>query len=233
MFSLFKNICAIFNQKCALCSKKTAANALLCPECLTDLPWLRSACHICALPLTVTNTHICGQCLKIPPPFASTQAVFLYRFPISAIIPKIKHQSGLHHSAWLADCLLEHLLKRPQAWPDAIIPVPVHTFRLLSRGYNQSTVIARHLSQQLQIPLLLNQLRKNKRTKSQSSLTAQQRRTNLQHAFSYHGPQLRHIALVDDVVTTGTTIKEISTILRSAGIERVDIWVVARTPSPD
>ena len=233
MFSLFKNICSKINHKCILCSKSMRSEEFLCPGCMEDLPWLNSACHICALPLTTTDTHICGQCLKTPPPFASTQAVFLYRFPISSIIPKIKHQAGLHHAAWLADCLLQRLLKRPQAWPDAIIPVPIHAFRLMGRGFNQSTVIARHLSQQLKIPLLLNQLTKKRRTQSQSSLTAKQRRTNLQHAFSYHGPLIRHIALVDDVVTTGTTIKEICITLRHAGIERIDIWVIARTPSPD
>ncbi|WP_372742648.1 ComF family protein [Neptunomonas sp.] len=234
MPGLFRNICTIINHKCTLCSKKTSSEAFLCPECLEDLPWLRSACHLCALPLSVTDTlHICGQCLKSPPPFDSTQAVFLYRFPISAIIPKIKHQAGLHHTAWLADCLLKRLLHRPQAWPDAIIPVPVHPLRLIGRGFNQSTLIARYLSQHLQIPLLLNQLKKNKHTKSQSSLTAKQRRSNLHHSFSYHGPLIRHIALVDDVVTTGTTVKEICSTLRNAGIVRIDIWVIARTPSPD
>ena len=234
MFSIFKNICSKFRQNCVLCDKKTAHKAFLCSECTDDLPWLGSACHICALPLSTSNTpHICGQCLKIPPPFASIQAAFIYRFPISAIIPKIKNQQGLHHTAWLADCLLKRLLERPQAWPDAIIPVPIHSLRLISRGFNQSSVIAHHLSEHLKIPLLLNQLQKNKRTPSQSTLTAKQRRNNLQHAFTYFGPPIRHVALVDDVVTTGTTIKEISITLRNAGIQRIDIWVIARTPAPD
>ncbi|WP_293267666.1 ComF family protein [Neptunomonas sp.] len=234
MFSLIKNICTKIDQNCALCHSKASSELALCKNCYNDLPWLTSACHICALPLIPTNTpRICGQCLKSPPTYSSTQAVFLYRFPINAIIPKIKHHHGLHHTSWLASCLLNRLLKQPQAWPDAIIPVPIHSFRLISRGFNQSSLIARHLSQHLKIPLVLNHLKKIKRTKSQSTLSAQDRKTNLQNAFSYQGPSYNHIALVDDVVTTGTTVKEISDVLRLAGIQRIDIWVIARTPAPD
>lgn len=234
MFTLFKNICTKINQNCALCHSKATSDIALCKNCHEDLPWLTSACHICALPLTATGApRICGECLKNPPSFSSTQAVFLYRFPINAIIPKIKHHHGLHHTTWLASCLLSRLLEQPQAWPQAIIPVPIHSLRLISRGFNQSSLIARYLSKHLKIPLLLNNLQKIKRTKSQSTLSARQRKTNLQHAFTYNGPNLRHVALVDDVVTTGTTIKEISNVLRLAGIQRIDVWVIARTPAPD
>ncbi|SIS48140.1 ComF family protein [Neptunomonas antarctica] len=249
MLAIFKNICTNNKHKCALCGESTHISHPLCENCLNDLPWLATACYVCALPLSSETLNIeargleqtdskqkpliCGQCIKEPPAFSNTQAAFYYRFPISAIIPKIKHHHGLHHTTWLAQCLLKRLLDRPQAWPEAIIPVPVHPFRLMSRGFNQSTMIARYLSQQLKIPLLLNRLQKIKHTKSQSRLTAKQRRANLDNAFSYNGPILRHVVLIDDVVTTGTTIKEISKILKNSGIERVDIWVIARTPAPD
>jgi ComF family protein len=234
MFTLFKNICTKFNQNCSICHSKALSDLALCKNCFDDLPWITSACHICALPLTSTDTpRICGQCLSNPPVFSSTQAVFLYRFPINAIIPKIKHHHGIHHTSWLANCLLKRLLQRPQAWPQAIIPVPIHSLRLIGRGFNQSSLIARYLSQHLQIPLLLNNLQKIKRTPSQSTLSARDRKTNLHQAFSYQGPCLNHVAVVDDVVTTGTTINEVSNALRAAGIQRIDIWVIARTPSPD
>ena len=231
MFSLIKNICLYFEQSCSLCDTPALSSIPLCKECYQDLPWIEHCCFRCGIPIYSHNRQ-CGECLNNPPYFASTQVAFEYAFPVNAAITQLKHEHALHHAAWLASCLYDKLQKRPQAWPQAIIPVPLHHSRLLQRGFNQSLVIGEQLSQLTQIPLLANKLIKTKHTSTQFSLDASHRRQNLHNAFRYNGPILEHVTVIDDVMTTGSTLNEISRTLKDAGIKRIDLWVVARTPKP-
>ncbi len=232
MFSIIKNICTNFIQSCSLCGAPTRTENALCKGCFNDLPWIKHACYRCNLPLA-GHERLCPECTQHPPHFSSTQAAFVYRFPINAAINELKHKQGLQHATWLADCLYQKISKRPQAWPQAIIPVPLHRSRLLKRGFNQSLLLAQHLSQKTTIPLLANQLKKVKATENQFSLDAHHRHANLTQAFTYIGPQLDQIVVVDDVMTTGSTLNEISKTLLDHGVKRVDVWVIARTPKPD
>ncbi|MGC9457033.1 MAG: ComF family protein [Halothiobacillaceae bacterium] len=120
-----------------------------------------------------------------------------------------------------------------QPLPDALLPVPLHPRRLAERGFNQAERLARPLSKQLGVPLSLNSLRRGVATAAQSQLDARARRRNVRGAFAVCGPVPDHVAIVDDVVTTGSTVSEIARILRRAGCKRIEVWAAARAPAPD
>jgi ComF family protein len=101
---------------------------------------------------------------------------------------------------------------------------------MLSRGFNQAYELAGYAGRVLDLPLHASALRRRRNTRAQSGLSRKQRRQNLRGAFSWHGSRKpgRHVALIDDVMTTGTTVTECARILKKAGAKRVDVWVAAR-----
>lgn len=228
-----------FNQinRCLLCLGSAAGIAeCICPACLEDLPWLGSACRQCALPMPEADL-LCGQCQQNPPAFSQIVAPFRYSFPLDSLIPAFKHQHKLTYGRLMAHLLLQaiehHYRDRQQALPDLVLPLPLHRSRQAQRGYNQALELARPIARQLGIPLDRRNLMRRRPTASQQGLDAQQRRNNLQDAFTCRHPdQLRgkHLALLDDVVTTGTTVNEASRTLLAAGAASVSIWCIARTP---
>ena len=120
------------------------------------------------------------------------------------------------------------------ARPEALLPIPLHATRLGRRGYDQALELARPLARALRIPVLTRTMLRTRATAPQSELDAhvRQRNRNLRRAFSIQaGTGLPdHVALVDDVMTTGATLREAAKALRRAGVARVDAWVCARVP---
>ena len=113
--------------------------------------------------------------------------------------------------------------------PEYLIPVPLHRNRYRQRGFNQAIEIAQSLSRELAIPLNLNACVRLRDTPHQIDLSAKQRRKNMKHAFAARGlSTIRHVAIVDDVMTTGATASELAIALKNAGVDRVDVWVCAR-----
>ena len=113
--------------------------------------------------------------------------------------------------------------------PDLILPVPLHKSRYRQRGFNQAIEIGRTVAGKLQIPLDLTSCKRHRDTPHQSQLSAKKRRKNLKNAFSVIKPiHARHIAILDDVMTTGSTAHELAYVLKKAGVSRVDVWVCAR-----
>jgi ComF family protein len=109
------------------------------------------------------------------------------------------------------------------------LPVPLHRERLLERGYNQADEIARIWSRELAIPVDRKALIRTRATPSQSGLSARQRELNVRRAFAYQPKhEYRHVALVDDIVTTGSTVSEIARALHRAGVDYVEVWALAR-----
>ncbi|MEH6811383.1 MAG: ComF family protein [Motiliproteus sp.] len=175
----------------------------------------------------------CGKCLSKPPKFDRTLAPMSYEFPVNFLISQLKHQAK-PDLLQLCSELFVHRFKAEisQQPPQLIIPVPLHRSRLYSRGYNQAAEWARYLSQQLDIPYDQNICKRGLATPHQQGLSAKQRRRNLAKAFSVEAQQkLHHVAIVDDVMTTGTTLDLLAHELRKSGIERIDAWCFARTPS--
>jgi ComF family protein len=220
----------LFPGHCRLCGSTIRGEPELCPSCRQDLPWLDTACRQCAHPLHASHAHsLCGHCQKQPPAFDRTTALFHYRPPIDHLIKRFKFAEELQAGSLLSGLLAARLAERDGDLPGLILPVPLHPARLRSRGFNQATEIARHVGRKLQIPIDYRLCRRKRNTQAQSLLSPTARRLNLRNAFAVHRPPgTLHVAIVDDVMTTGHTCNELARALKQAGAVRVEVWVIAR-----
>lgn len=218
----------LFPARCCLCGGAGSHPLALCPGCLGDLPWLKTCCPCCGIPSTNPG-RTCGRCQNNPPPFDRTLALFRYQPPISQLIQQFKFNDRLTISRLFSQLLIQRLEQEP-ALPQAILPVPLHPKRQRERGFNQAIELARPIAEHFNMPLLLDVVTRQRDTATQTSLDARQRRKNLRGAFEVTKTIPHdHIAIVDDVVTTGTTIRELAKTLRKAGIHRIDCWAIAKT----
>lgn len=200
-----------FNHNCAFCENTTHADQPLCPACHADLPWL---------PLE-KNTPITG-CDK-------TISAFAYHPPINNLLLAIKFGKKLHETSTIGRLVADAILPQIDAIPEAILPTPLHTKRLHTRGFNQALELARPLANILGVPLLTDTVIRHKTTLAQTELDAQQRQKNLHHAFQLTGKlPYRHIVIFDDVISTGATIRELAHLLREHGAEHIEAWSCAR-----
>ncbi|MCO6441127.1 MAG: ComF family protein [Nitrococcus mobilis] len=217
--------------RCRFCAAPGVDGLELCEPCTAELPWLDAQCRQCALPLTNTGARrLCGDCLRQPPPFRRVHAPFRYCHPIDALLKALKYGSDLAAARCLGDLLADYLQRRHVTVPDAVIPVPLHPQRLRQRGFNQALELARRLD----APLAPQMVRRRRATAAQTGLDRSERRSNTRGAFQVtarHVPA--HVAVIDDVLTTGATVTELAKTLRQAGAEQVEIWVMARTPQLD
>lgn len=218
---------------CLLCGQGGAARDL-CRGCADDLARNRICCPRCALPLHAP-APLCGECLQREPPFAAAFAPFVYAHPLDLLVAKLKFGRSLAAGRVLAELWIDAADELP-ARPDAIVPVPLHPDRLRERGYNQALELARPLARALDIRLAAALLARVRATPAQANLDAKARRRNLRGAFefraeaSHDGAVPAHVALLDDVMTTGATLRECARVLRRAGVARVDVWALARAP---
>nr|WP_175443937.1 ComF family protein [Nitrosospira sp. Nsp13] len=215
----------LFGQYCLLCG--TASNGNLCAPCRDSLPHLPfNHCLVCALPMA--ESCVCGACLAKPPAFDRTVAALSYAFPVNALIHSLKYQTNLPMAPVLADLLLARIDK--DSFPNFIVPMPLHPVRLRERGFNQALEIARKVSKRCGIPLLPDACKRIKDTVSQAELPWKEREKNIRGAFTCETDLTgKHIAMLDDVMTTGATLNELAKVLRKHGAVHVSGWVVART----
>lgn len=224
---------AIMPARCLLCGVKSGQRIDLCQGCHQDLPWLGHSCYRCALPLTVASETCCGKCQHQPPPFKKTLSLLHYHYPADHLITGLKFHQQLNYGRLLGTLLGIRVMADYEGskLPQAIVPVPLHRQRLRERGYNQALEIARYCASETNLPLLVNCCRRVRSTMQQTGLQASQRKQNLRQAFSLtSAPWFDSVALVDDVMTTGATLSELSRIFLNAGIGEVHLWCVARTP---
>jgi ComF family protein len=218
---------ALLPARCLVCDEAGHRGQDLCQACREALPFNRVACRRCALPLAAAG--VCASCLRLPPPFAATRAAFVYRFPVDRLLPRLKFRGDLAAGRLLTQLMVEAFADAPR--PLALVPVPLHPSRLRQRGYDQALELARPLALAFGLPLRADALRRVRATAAQSELDAASRRHNVRSAFFAGTGQLPdHVALVDDVMTTGATLAECARALHRAGVARVDVWVAARVP---
>jgi ComF family protein len=138
----------------------------------------------------------------------------------------LKYGEKLH----LAKQMGDRLAQRVSVRPDCLVAMPLHPKRLRERGFNQSLQLARHIAQRLDLPLLATACQRVRNTPSQSTLPWKERGKNMRKAFSCSAEVAgKHVAVVDDVMTTGATLNELALALLNAGASEVSVWVVART----
>lgn len=218
---------------CLLCGDKGERDTDLCAGCLQSLPLNLSACRICSHPLkqVAGNQPICGHCQRKLPAFDRCLAALRYQHPVDHLVHSFKFAGKLHYGRLLAQLLGDYLQNRNPDWPEMLLPVPLHPNRLKQRGFNQATELAHALGKRFSIPVSTTACRRMLDTAPQSSLEKPDRRRNIRGAFSLHGQlTTQHIALIDDVVTTGSTTAELARVFKRAGVTQVDVWAVARTP---
>lgn len=220
---------ALLPARCLVCGESGDGGQDLCAACRRELPWNHPACTRCALPLP--GPGHCGACLAHPPPFDRAWAALHYRFPLDRLLPRFKFHADLAAGRLLSQLMREALVQAPL--PQALVPVPLHPERLRQRGYDQALELARPLARGFGLPLAAGVLRRVRATAAQSELGAGARSHNVRGAFSAAAGALPdHVALVDDVMTTGATLRECARALRRAGVARVDLWAAARAPPP-
>lgn len=211
--------------QCLLCGIDCKQECL-CVDCINELPKLHSCCPRCALPLS--KSLLCGHCLHDPPEQDASFSLFEYKTPVDRLIADFKYHDKLFLSRFFALQMTKRLRSRPM--PQLLIPIPLHPRRLRQRGYNQSLELAKVLSKQLSIPFCSKSLIRIKDSQPQTSLPYKQREKNIQRAFKVIDSMLpTHIALIDDVLTTGHTANVAAKALRQAGVITIEVWTIART----
>jgi ComF family protein len=228
---------AIFPPICVLCGEEAdrARKSVLdlCAGCANDLPLNRNACPFCAEPLNETTpvNSICGQCLQRRPRFNAAFCPYRYAYPIDHLVRALKFHNRLAYGRVLGELLADALSeKRIEPWPDLLIPVPLAKERFRERGFNQAIELGCIIERRLGIPLRPDLVTRVRSTREQTGLDSKARRKNVRGAFQVTSQlAANRIAILDDVITTGSTANELARTLRRAGAKSVEVWAVART----
>ncbi|MEO8308070.1 MAG: ComF family protein [Pseudomonadota bacterium] len=208
----------------------------LCIYCQAACPPALDLCPRCAQPLLGQPDAGpgCAHCRCRAAACDSVHCLFLYQAPVDSMITQLKFGHELMYARVLGTLLAQSVrnarARSGVTLPDCIVPVPLHRKRLLERGFNQSAELARHAAPRLGIKVETQLLRRPRETSAQSGLDAAARARNLDQAFAVNPGRrvARHVALLDDVLTTGSTAEAAARVLKAAGCQRVDLWVCAR-----
>jgi ComF family protein len=219
--------------QCAVCRDWAAAR--VCERCVARFAPQIARCRRCAL---ASPAPLCGECLRTPPPFEATVAAVDYQFPWDGLITRWKFHQALDHAPLFAGLLEQALRRAGTPLPSLVIPVPLGRERLRERGYNQAWELARRVCRRLRCETDTRVLQRTIDTPHQLSLPRDKRAANVRGSFTLdtgRAARLRgcSVALVDDVMTTGATAAEAARTLLDAGAASVQLWVAARTPTPD
>lgn len=217
-------------RKCLRCECKLSNQFHpCCDDCYLSLPFHTNYCQQCGQAFNA-NEDICGKCLASPPKYDSCFCAFEYKSPISDQICAFKYNERPELAKSIAQLMCRELDECSIELPEALIPVPLHISRLRSRGFNQSKLLAVEIGKQLEIPVLTDVVVKSRATKAQAEQSLKQRQSNLKGSFALKKrTPFKSLAIVDDVVTTGSTANEIAKILKKNGVDCVSIWGVAHT----
>ncbi|MDH5611974.1 MAG: ComF family protein [Gammaproteobacteria bacterium] len=225
----------LFPTRCLMCGRSGQGGADLCEYCHQQLPFNQTACSHCALPLPpgTSDNAVCGRCQKKPPYYNEAFSLFSYEQPVIWLIQQLKFNEKLVHARLLGQLLaasacIEHIGAGEEV---CILPVPLYKKRLRQRGFNQSIELARALSKKTGWPMDLQRVVRIRDTSAQTGLDAKARRKNIRGAFAVVEPlPQKHVVIVDDVVTTGSTANELSRVLKKSGVKKITVLSLARAP---
>ncbi len=197
-----------------------------------QLPRHRVATCACGLPLPLEVAPPCGRCRRGLEPWSSGASLGPYEGSLKVVLQALKYRRRRSLAARVADALLaEESVRRVLTAETLLLPVPLHPRRLRERGFNQSELIARALGRRTGLPVLSRALYRTRETRAQAGLSAAERRRNVAGAFGVRQPwavERRTLVVVDDVFTTGATLRACAGPLRSAGAANVRALTVAR-----
>jgi ComF family protein len=222
----------VWSPRCILCGGPgQGPDQDLCRECEADLPRNDHCCSVCAEILQGGAADlICGACVRKTPRFDIGLAPYRYAYPLDHLVRRLKYSGEVVNGRVLAEVFVRAVASnRIRQWPQLLLPVPLGDARFRRRGYNQALELATHVSRRLQIPLDSGTLIRTRETLEQAGLDRRARRKNLRGAFAIRRElNARHVAIMDDVVTTGSTANEIARVLKRAGVETIEVWAIAR-----
>ena len=215
---------------CEAAVGETAAVAV-CPECESLIKWVESPlCSRCGKMFADPGgaDRVCGDCQMDPPPFARARAAAIYDDPVAQAITRFKFSRKM---AFLP--VMQHWLQRPLCLElveaaDLLAPVPLHPRRIRNRGFNQALLLAQGFPG---VPVAREAVVRTRHTAPQVGLNPKERKDNVKGAFAVPDPGLvkgKNVLLIDDLFTTGSTVKECARVLRKAGARQVEVLTVAR-----
>lgn len=218
--------------RCAFCLAPLVEEFPWCEACFAGLPWNVPACPGCGEPQPGAQAgRRCGRCLRRPPAFDRARVPLRYEAEVAGLVQRFKFDASPRAGKLLLDLLATGLSADVTAWPEALVPVPLHPRRSRERGFDQALWLARRLGRRLDRPVV--RARRARDTPSQRGLDRGERRANLRAVFGVSGGLPGRVALVDDVMTTGATLEALAVACRRAGAREVEAWAVARTPLHD
>jgi ComF family protein len=218
---------------CLFCDAAVGEDAAVavCPACEGQIEWVQSPmCTCCGVGFASRDgaNRVCGDCQTDPPPFSRARAAARYDGPVAQAITRFKFTRQM---AYLP--VMQHWLKRPfclelVAAADLVAPVPLHPKRLKQRGFNQALLLAEAFPE---APLDREAVVRTRHTLPQVGLNPKERQDNVKNAFAVPHPASikgKNVLLIDDLFTTGSTVRECARVLRKAGASRVEVLTVAR-----
>jgi len=226
-------LACLIPRRCVLCHAPSGTSSV-CAGCCDDLPWLAPGCTGCGAPLPEgLSPPRCLRCSGGRPAPVRIRAALAYAYPVDRMITRAKFHGQLYFARALGELLagrLPALALAGEPLPDLLVPMPLHRRRLAERGYNQALEMSYPVAEALRLKPAIALCRRQRETREQSGLSASARRVNVRGAFTVSGDcRGARIAVIDDVVTTGSTAAALALALRRAGALRVEIWAVART----
>lgn len=226
----------ILPPRCLGCGATVESQGRLCAGCWRALTFLAPPqCRLCGYPLPHASPEapLCGSCAIEPPAYDRARAALRYDEGVRSLIIAFKHadrtDTAPAFGRWLANAGSELLGDAP-----LLVPVPLHRWRLLRRGYNQAAVLARALARETGLAMVPDLLQRRRATRSQQGLSGQARLANVTagafraHPWHAHRVVGRRVVLIDDVLTTGATVNACARVLRRAGAAGVDVLTLAR-----
>ena len=239
--ALSKFLCWLYPQPCIHCDQDTeygarhAIQRILCADCIEKIQKVsQPACPICSVPfasgaaLSHSPEHCCGDCRSTPPAFSRAITPLLYEGPLATAICQFKYEKKTDFAGPIAGLLTNHFTDLSI---DRLMAIPLHPSRLRQREFNQALLLAREIARMLDRPYSVDALIRTRNTPPQVGLSGKERAENIKGAFAVtreDAVRQQRILLIDDVYTTGATLREGARVLMKAGAREVIVAAAAR-----
>ncbi len=213
--------------RCYLCRLPIDNQHAICTRCQRYFEQINQACRRCAMPMQTSSDTLCGQCQPSQGYIDNAHIFWRYTPPLTGLIHDFKYHNQLFLAPFLAHCMQRHL-PQPLTDIDYLIPMPIHRKRLRSRGFNQTSLLAKALSKQTGIPMNQTLCQRIVFHSPQALLNQTSRQSNIKNAFRSKPADQLNLVIIDDIMTTGATANALAKELKRQGASRVDLWCIAR-----